>query len=294
MLLLATTTAKINVTTTAGATVDIHTDYIDRLADASFVGGVKNTSGITTAVTTDAAGSPALSTTLRNVKTIHIRNRHASASVDITVAHTDGTTSVEIFKCTLEAGQALQYKDDHGFEVVRPLGMAGFSQQAVADQVVGASVTNYLTGSGILIPTGRAVGIGTRFKWEIILSKSAAATAAMTFDIKVGTAGTTADTTRHGPYSTGVQTAVADVGRIVVSCVIRGPIGATSISHGAFSMEHNLAATGLGPTASVNAQSTSAGYAVTAAGLIWGLALTTGASHSITIHQIDASVEDLF
>ena len=108
MLLLASASDKIQVITSAAATVDVHASYAD-LASGVVTPDRKNTA-ITTATTTDVVTSPTAGT-VRNVKTLNIRNKHASTSVDVTIVHTDGTTAVEIDKVTLGPGESYSYHD---------------------------------------------------------------------------------------------------------------------------------------------------------------------------------------
>jgi hypothetical protein len=119
MLLLASTSDKIRVVTSAAVTTDVHASYMD-LSGTTVGYGRKNTP-ITTATTTDVVDPPAGSTG-RTVKTIHIRNKHAATAQDVTVIHTDGTNASELIKVTLAAGDALHYDEHNGWSVLDPQG----------------------------------------------------------------------------------------------------------------------------------------------------------------------------
>lgn len=112
MILLVSTSDKIQLVTDAAVTVDVHASYVD-YASGVVTPGRKNTL-ISTAATTDIVLAPAASTT-RNVKSLAIRNRHASLPVTVTVKHTDGTNVPELYACSLEPGDILQYTDETGF-----------------------------------------------------------------------------------------------------------------------------------------------------------------------------------
>lgn len=116
MLLLASTSDKIRLTTSSTADTDVHASYCDLTTGPTVTPGRKNTA-INTATTTDIVAAPAAST-YRTVKALTIRNRHASTSVDVTVIHTDGTNAMELIKKTLTAGQSLHYHEGRGFEVM--------------------------------------------------------------------------------------------------------------------------------------------------------------------------------
>src|SRR5215831_16809671 len=105
MLILASASDLIQLAVGSAGQIDVHASWMDNVSGA--VGpGRTNTPSITTSGTTTIVGSPA-SGVQRNVKTIHIRNRGASAN-DVNVFHTDGTTAISLQKVTLQPGNTLQ------------------------------------------------------------------------------------------------------------------------------------------------------------------------------------------
>lgn len=114
MIILSSTSDLLRVTTSGAITTDVHATFVD-LNGTTVTPGRTNTA-ITTATTTTVVGSPA-SDTYRTVKTLTIRNKHATTSVDITLIHTDGTTAVELFDFTLPAGYSIFYDESNGFTV---------------------------------------------------------------------------------------------------------------------------------------------------------------------------------
>lgn len=146
MLLLASTSDKLRVTTSAATTVDVHASWVDLVAPSTVTPGRTNTA-ISTATTTDVVASPA-SSTYRTCKSLHIRNRHASTSNDITVIHTDGTTPVELIKVTLAAGDVLAYDEGSGWSVrdnqgnVKYKPTAGTAIGAINVVILPSDVTN--------------------------------------------------------------------------------------------------------------------------------------------------------
>lgn len=139
MLLLTSTSDKIRLTTSASCTIDVHASYSD-YASGTITPGRLNTA-ITTATTTDVVASPAAST-VRNVKTLTIRNKHATDPVTVTVIHTDGTTAVEVYSAALAAGQQLIYQDDVGWVVTEPLYLPIKTYTYHADAGVNFAMTN--------------------------------------------------------------------------------------------------------------------------------------------------------
>jgi hypothetical protein len=112
MLLLTSTSDLLSLVTSATASIDCHASWVDNLSGA-ITPGRTNTATISTATTTTVVGSPAASTQ-RNVKSVFIRNRHATTPCDITLKHTDGTNNLELIKTTLQPGEELVYSDALG------------------------------------------------------------------------------------------------------------------------------------------------------------------------------------
>jgi hypothetical protein len=137
MLLLVSTSDKLQLVTSAAVTIDVHASWVDNSATAITPG--RTNTAITTATTTDVVASPGAST-VRNIKALNVRNKHATNSCDVTVQHTDGTTVAQLYKVTLLAGYSLQYIDGVGF-VIRP----PFSTGLLAIRTI--------TASGVFAPT---------------------------------------------------------------------------------------------------------------------------------------------
>lgn len=114
MLLLTSTSDKLQVISGSTGDLRVHADYIDNLAGA-ISPDRKNTASIATATTTDVVLSPAASTQ-RNVKTLSVFNNHATTSNLVTVQHTDGTTVEPLTSVTLLAQELLLWTDD-GWQV---------------------------------------------------------------------------------------------------------------------------------------------------------------------------------
>ena len=185
MLLLTSTSDKVQLVSSSTAPLEVHATYVDATASTSPVPDRDNTE-ITTATTTDIVGSPAAST-WRNVQTLLIRNAHASTSNDVTVRHTDGTIAVDVFKVTLAAGEAIQYLDGVGFQVLTVAGAVKTSQNqgtntigsALSAAVLAADVTNNNgVANTIADVTGLsfAVTSGKKYFFRFVIQYTAAAT----------------------------------------------------------------------------------------------------------------------
>jgi len=102
--------------------------------------------------------APAASTQ-RNVKTITIRNRHASTLQERDGQHTDGTNNLELIKCSMSAGEELIYTDTEGWTHYLAGGevASGFNQNAVA--ITGGTIS----GTSISLPAGTAAVVPLDF-----------------------------------------------------------------------------------------------------------------------------------
>jgi hypothetical protein len=114
----------VRITTTSTADIEVQASWVDQTT-TDFTPGRTNTI-ITSATTTTIVGSPGGSTQ-RAVTSLKIRNDHASATNTVTILHTDGTTSVDMFQRTLAAGESIQY-DGKVFRVFTSGGVEIYSQ----------------------------------------------------------------------------------------------------------------------------------------------------------------------
>jgi hypothetical protein len=166
MLLLASTSDLLRVITGSAVTVDCHASFVD-INGTTVTPGRTNTA-ISTAATTTVVASPAAST-VRTVKTLHIRNRHATTATDVTVVHSDGTTALELIKVNLPAGYVLHYNEGAGFFVKDSLGRnlqnlsangSGAAVNTLNLAVLAADVTNNnATANTIADVTGLSFGV---------------------------------------------------------------------------------------------------------------------------------------
>lgn len=161
---------------------------------------------------------------------------------------------------------------------------------SVAQQTL-STADVYLTGSDVTIPAGRLQAKSMyRMKFEIAKT-SVAGTAAPVLSVRLGTAGTTADTARC-TLTFAAQTAVADEGFIDLYCTWR-VIGASAVLQAAALLDHRLAATGLSVSNSSIAKSTSATFDSTVANLRIGCSVNFGASFAGTTNLVQAELMNL-
>ncbi len=184
MLLLASTSDLLRLITSSTANLDVHCSWVDGVS--AITPGRTNTP-ISTATTTTIVGSPAAST-YRTVKSMMVRNRHASTSNVVTVVHTDGTNAMELIKVTLAAGWTLYYEEAAGFWLVDAFGRnqtASYGNVGVATPsgmttvLLGSDVTNNnATANTIADVTGLSFSVlnGKTYLFEFDIIFTAAAT----------------------------------------------------------------------------------------------------------------------
>jgi hypothetical protein len=183
MLLLASTSDLIRITTSAAVTIDVHVSWAD-LNSGTVTPGRTNTP-ITTATTTTIVASPA-SSTYRTVKAIHIRNRHASTACDITVLHSDGTNIMELIKVTLNAGDSLRCDENSDFTTTDSYGRIKNRSSTMSEPTINSLNTVVLSGdvvnddavaNTIADVTGLSFPVvaGETYRFEFIIAYTSAA-----------------------------------------------------------------------------------------------------------------------
>lgn len=284
-MILAATTDKLQLVTDAAVTVDVHVSYIDASNStlAPNGGGKQNTS-ISTAATTDILAAPGAST-LRTVTAMKIRNKHASASVVVTLVFDQNGTDFELHKATLYAGECLEWLPAIGFfKLAASLALRAYS---TAQQGAGFATDTYLTGSFLLFPIAPVVG--TRYRMTFDVVKTAAGTATPIITVRVGTAGTTSDTARL-TFTFGAGTAAADTGVFIVDALFRAVgSGTSAVLQGQARLVSNLATTGLSNAVKA-LQVTSGGFDSTVASSGIGCSYNGGTSASHTVQLVQAEL----
>lgn len=281
MILCIGNTDKIQAITSAAVTVDVHVSAMD-VDGSGVVTTYRKNTAISGAATTDITAVPSSGTT-RNVKTINIRNKHATSSVDVTIQHTDGTTVVELHKVTLTAGEAIEYVEGVGwYELASGVtpALGGVGTPATAAQSLTAGSANVVTGTLLQLPTSN-LKVGSRFRIHIGVDKTGAGTATWVVALKWGTAGTTSDAA-VASWTSGTNTAAIDQATIDIEAVVSalGSGSSATMNCIAFYVNTLTNATGLGKI-NFNPSST-AGFDSTAANPYIHVDITPGASAVMT------------
>ena len=106
MINLVATTDKLQLVTSAAASVDVHVSYVDRTTDGVTIAAGKRNTAITTAATTDILAAPAASTA-RNAKSIHVRNKDAcGVGADVEDSDRRKETLGQLQRCRPVVGHA--------------------------------------------------------------------------------------------------------------------------------------------------------------------------------------------
>lgn len=190
MLLLASTSDLLQLITGSAGKIDVHASWVDNLSGTITPG--RTNSVATTATTTNIVAAPAAST-VRNVKTINIKNSHSANANAITVQHTDGSTIVELFQCTLAADEVLSYVEGYGWDIYAADGSlksqsARMLYKNLASNDTGANAT----GGQPWFPTAGAVTVTAQtnyfFEGQLYMTRAAGTTSHTTAVLFGGTA----------------------------------------------------------------------------------------------------------
>lgn len=152
MLNLTATTDKLQVTTSSAADLDVHASWADLSAGAVTPG--RTNTAIASATTTDIVAAPAGSTQ-RNVKTINVRNKHASLACDVTVIFDQNATGFELHKATLLAGEALEYIEGIGWFVVQLVRKEFYIRRVTSTYVNATTSFSDVTGLTCPVTSGK-------------------------------------------------------------------------------------------------------------------------------------------
>lgn len=152
----------------------------------------------------------------------------------------------------------------------------------------GFATDTYVTGSNVAVPFGLGLSPGTRYRCTFYATKTAAGTAAAVFTVRIGTAGTVADTSRLAMTADIAQTAAVASGTITVEFTVRSQ-SATGVIAGSVGV-----AAGSGVGLGSGAGATSSAFDNTVATLTTasfiGLSINGGASAAWTISSVFAEV----
>jgi hypothetical protein len=164
---------------------------------------------------------------------------------------------------------------------------------SVANQAFAAADT-YIAGSFVTIPAGRLQAKSIyRLRMQLQKTSTTGSTATPIATVRLGTAGTTADTAR-ATLTFPAQTAVADDGFLEVFVSFRTVGSGTAAvisSHGI--LDHRLASTGLVNTNTGFAKAVSAGFDSTVAGLGIGVSFNGGTSFAGNTDLVQAELLNL-
>ena len=160
----------------------------------------------------------------------------------------------------------------------------------LTNQATSGSADTYLVGSSINIPQGK-IKVGTIYKCKFNAVKTNAGVAAPVATIRVGTAGSTADSSRAA-LTFAAQTAVVDEGVIEIEVTAQAA-GASTVFQAVGSLGHRLTTTGLSTSVTSVAINKGAPFDSTGAGLKIGVSINPGASGVWTISFVSAELKNL-
>lgn len=163
---------------------------------------------------------------------------------------------------------------------------------SAATQALTAATEAVIAGSQIVLPVG-GLQIGSRFRWKLSMTKTAAGTGTSSILVKTNTTttlavGTTGGAATFATFSGDTETAAADTAVWDIELVIKTINATTGTATGTLTAQNALAVTGFftvgvkAQTKAITAQNTSATV------LAIGLSVTTGAADVVTVNYVTA------
>lgn len=176
MLILATTTDKLELTRSSAADIDVNAEFVD-------FDGVDGTPGcedatFNSAATGDIVSAPG-SNIQRNVKSLTVKNRHASLACAVTPQKDRNGTNRQYLTANLQPGETLEYTDAGGWKVLDANGSIKitYTDNRLLTKALGSTQSNSTTTptevSGLTMP----LAIGTyAFEYRLIMQSGATTT----------------------------------------------------------------------------------------------------------------------
>lgn len=184
MLLLVSTTDKIQLTTSAAATVDVVASIQDKTTSTGNITSASQRTAITTATTTDVVAAPA-SGVERNIVELTVRNKHASTATDVTVILDANATDYEICKFTLNAGDTLEYIEGVGWFLIT--NTAALDRKLYVNADVTNATTSWADVTGLTCP----LLSGKHYNFQaFLIHRTNATTTGARFGVNIGAAPT--------------------------------------------------------------------------------------------------------
>lgn len=184
MISIFGTTDVLRIVTTSTANIDVVGTYVTNSEPVAF-GSIRQ--AIASATTTTLAAAPGDSLK-RDVISLTIRNRHASAANTVTLQIFDGATAWEIVKFTLAAGEQATFDGLHGWAYLNAQGMPKSSQSQGSSSAAIAAlnlvvldadvVNNNAVANSMRDVTGLSFPVvsGETYQFEFFIDYTAAAT----------------------------------------------------------------------------------------------------------------------
>lgn len=218
------------------------------------------------------------------ISSIHLFNTGSSQQT-VTLAINGTASSNNIGVIAVPGNGWATYEDGSGWRIYTSTGVL-IVTPAFLPMGLGtpSSATTSLTASTEVVQGGTLFQLGTsylqvgaRFRWYLVVNKTAAGTATWAMKVKYGTAGTTGDAA-IASWTSGTNTAAIDQAVIIVECAITALGSGTSATAAcvAFSSNRLTDVTGLGKIDPI--PGSTAGFDSTATNPYFHIDITAGAS----------------
>ena len=181
MIILDSVNDTVTVVTSASGSIDVHAAIVEW--DGTISTPSSEEAAITTATTTTVVAAPA-SAKQRTVKTLNIRNKHASTSNTVTVNKVVSAVLTELIKCTLLAGETLVSREGVWFRYDSNAGVYAAASPGVDPRtndfrLSGVSATPVMTADSTTLSTiflcqwkGNRIALYDGTNWQLAIPAS--------------------------------------------------------------------------------------------------------------------------
>jgi hypothetical protein len=290
------TTDLLRVVTGSAADLDCIVSFIEASQATPPVPDWPETqfTNITTATTTTVLAAPNASS-IRKIKAVSIVNTHATVSTTVRVViERTGPVTWDCFNTiTLQPGETLTFTEGIGwfYNKLTASTPVNSTNKSTASQAF-STTDAYVTGSSVRIDSRGTPVVGLMYDCSFDMVKTAG-TGAMVVTVRVGTAGTTADTARL-TFTMDSGTSVADTAEFKVFALFRAVgSGTSAVLQGRVVMVNSgPTATGFRdatPTLAVQ-QVTSGGFDSTVANSVIGVSFNGQTAFAGTAQLVEAEL----
>jgi hypothetical protein len=162
---------SLSIVLSSGADCDVHVTYRDEAKNGTLIPGAKNTAFTAATTGTEILAGPGDASHVRKVTALVVRNIDSSSN-DVTIKHSDGTTTVALRKVTLGGGDELHYNEGDGWATITASAGAEWTTIVLTADVANSAADTLANVTGLTF----AVDANDTYEFEAHIDYTADAT----------------------------------------------------------------------------------------------------------------------